>query len=374
MQALAKLQKVVAQRHDHAQGWKQRTGGRVVGYLCTYVPEEVLYAAGVLPVRVMGSHEVQDVTEAHISSMWCPFCRDCLAQGLQGRYEYLDGLVLANACHHIHHTYESWVRHVPTDYHYEMYFPPNVQMPLAKGCLTGEIQEFQASIERWLGRAIQPQDMERAIGVYNTNRLLLRRLYELRKQDPPPITGAEVMEVVLASMFMDKAEHNQILEKLLSELPARQGAIASGTRLMVIGAETDDVDFLRFTESLGTNIVVDEHCVGSRYFWNEVVPDVDWDSALATRLIERPPCPHKDLMELRRVDHIVDLAQQWGVKGAVLVLQKFCDTHQFDTPYIQKALGEKGIPLLSLELDITVPTGQFRTRLEAFLEMIEAGV
>jgi benzoyl-CoA reductase/2-hydroxyglutaryl-CoA dehydratase subunit BcrC/BadD/HgdB len=79
-------------------------------------------------------------------------------------------------------------------------------------------------------------------------------------------------------------------------------------------------------------------------------------------------------MELRRVDHIVDLAQQWGVKGAVLALQKFCDTHQFDTPYIQKALGEKGIPLLSLEFDITVPTGQFRTRLEAFLEMIEAGV
>ena len=374
MQVLEQFQRVVAERHSYARQWKERSGGKVVGYLCTYVPEEVLYAAGLLPVRVLGSHEVQGVTEPHMSGIWCPFSRDCLAQGLLGRYDYLDGLVLANACHHIGHTFESWVRHSTPAYSYEIYVPPNVQRPLARGCLAGEIREFQASVEAWLGRPISQQALGQAVEVYNTNRRLLRQLYQLRKRDPPPITGAEAMEVVLASMLMDKAENNQMLERLLAELPGRRDDIAPGTRLMVIGSENDDTEFLRFAESLGANIVVDEHCTGSRYFWNEVVPNGDWAAALAARLVERPPCPQKDLMELRRVEHIVNLARDYKVQGALLILQKFCDVHQFDTPYIQKALGEMGIPLLLLEFDVTVPLGQFRTRLEAFLEMIGAGV
>ena len=77
----------------------QRTGGKVIGYFCTYVPEEILHAAGVLPVRILGSHEPQDVTEPHIFGMYCPFCRDCLAQGLQGRYDYLDGIMIRTFSH-----------------------------------------------------------------------------------------------------------------------------------------------------------------------------------------------------------------------------------------------------------------------------------
>jgi len=66
-------------RAEYARQWKQRTGGKVIGYFCTYAPEELMYAAGILPVRILGSHEVQDVTESHIFGMFCPFCRDCLA-------------------------------------------------------------------------------------------------------------------------------------------------------------------------------------------------------------------------------------------------------------------------------------------------------
>lgn len=56
-------------RHEYAKYWKDKTGGKVLGYFCTYVPEEICYAAGVLPVRILGSHEPQDVTEPHIFAM-----------------------------------------------------------------------------------------------------------------------------------------------------------------------------------------------------------------------------------------------------------------------------------------------------------------
>src|SRR4030042_6439590 len=81
-------------RHDYAKDWKKRTGGKVVGYICTYTPEEMLYAAGVLPVRILGGHHPQStgISEPHLFGMYCPFCRDCLAQGLHAKYDYLDGI------------------------------------------------------------------------------------------------------------------------------------------------------------------------------------------------------------------------------------------------------------------------------------------
>jgi len=100
-------------RHEYAKAWKEKTGGKVLGYFCTYVPEEILLAADILPVRILGSHEPQDVTEPHIFGMFCPFCRDCLAQGLKGRYDYLDGIMIAQSCLHIRQAYTSWEIHIP---------------------------------------------------------------------------------------------------------------------------------------------------------------------------------------------------------------------------------------------------------------------
>jgi len=79
-------------RHEYAKDWKRRTGGKVVGYMCTYAPEEVLYAADILPIRILGGHEAPSLATPHMFDMWCPFSRDCLNQGLKGKYnDYLMG-------------------------------------------------------------------------------------------------------------------------------------------------------------------------------------------------------------------------------------------------------------------------------------------
>ncbi|MDO8635519.1 MAG: 2-hydroxyacyl-CoA dehydratase family protein, partial [Dehalococcoidia bacterium] len=69
---LENFHQVVKNRHRYAKEWKTRTGGKVVGCFCSYVPEEILYAAGILPVRLLGSNEPQDISESHIASMFCP--------------------------------------------------------------------------------------------------------------------------------------------------------------------------------------------------------------------------------------------------------------------------------------------------------------
>jgi benzoyl-CoA reductase subunit C len=357
-------------RHEYAKDWKKRTGGKVMGYFCTYVPEEILYAAGVLPVRILGSHEPQDVTEPHIFGMFCPFCRDCLAQGLKGRYDYLDGIMIAQSCLHIRQAYTSWEKHVPVDFSYYLCMPHHVQSPRALPYLTGELADFKKAVEDWTGKTISEADLDKAIEVYNENRRLMHEVYSLRKQEQPLLSGEEAMEMVISSQMTDKTEHNRELKRILSELRSRGNGRQTGARLMILGSEDDDLEFVRMVESCGATFVVDDHCTGTRYFWNEVVPRENRLEAIAARYVDRVPCPSKDWEDRKRIPHILKLAEEWNVKGAIVIQQKFCDPHELDIPAIRKALHEKGIKTLFLEFDVTVPIGQFKVRVEAFLEMI----
>ncbi len=368
---LDNILKLVDNHHEYAREWKARTGGKILGTFCTYVPEEIIYGADVLPVRIMGSLDPQDVSEAHIASMYCPFCRDCLAQGLQGRYEYLDGVMIAKSCMHMLQAFRSWILHVPVGYNYFLGVPALMGVSHARDFLGSEIEGFKASLEEWLGRTISTDDLDRGIDIVNTNRRLLRALYELRKADPPLISGAEAATLVAASQITDKREINPMLAQLLQDLPQRRDGPVSGPRIMMIGSENHDLELLKLIESRGASIVIEEQCTGSRYFWNEVIPEDDRIAAIAQRYISRPRCPLKDVNERQRLDHVMDLAREFNVQGALLIHQKFCAPHEFDLPHIDKLLKEEGIPTYALELDVTMHKGSVATRTEAFLEMLE---
>ncbi len=359
-------------RHEYARHWKEKTGGKVLGYFCTYFPEEICYAADVLPVRILGSHEPQDLTEPHIFGMYCPFCRDCLAQGLAGRYDYLDGIAIAQSCLHVRQAYTSWDLHIPTDFSYYLPMPNNVQSPHAVPYLRGELEAFKEAVERWTGRTITDDDLRRGIEVMDTNRRLMREVYELRKGPAPPITGTDAMHMVVAGQMVDKRDHSAELETLLPRLRDHRPERPTGERLIIIGSEDDDREFLEMVESLGATFVVDDHCTGSRYFWGEVGDGgEDPLTAIARRYVERPACPSKDWPARNRIPHLVDLAREYGAQGAILVQQKFCDPHELDIPATKKALKEElDIPSLFLEFDVTVPVGQFKIRAEAFLETL----
>lgn len=368
MQVFSKL---ITNRHQYAREWKDRTGGKVLGCFCTYVPEELVYAAGVLPVRILGSHEPDNVAERHIYSMYCPFCRDCLSQGLRGRYDYIDGIAIAHSCIHIRQAFSSWRLHVPVSYDYYIFMPAKPQSPSAHTLLTKEYQAFRESLEDWTGRHITAKSLEEATEIVNNGRRLLRQIYELRKSPSPPLTGAEAMEMVVSSQMTDRREHNALLEQALGELDGRVLPRETGVRLMIVGSEDDDTEMLRLIESMGATVVIDDHCTGSRHFWNQVVLNGDPITAIAARYVDRPPCPQKDWEGRRRLDHIRTLARDYRVQGAIVIQQKFCDPHELDNPVIMSLLQEElGIPSLFLEFDVTIPVGQFQTRIEAFLEML----
>lgn len=367
------FRRIYENRHEYIKEWKGKNPDRkILGYMCTYMPEEILYAADVLPIRILGSHEPQNVTEPHILGMFCPFCRDVLAQGMLGRYDYLDAIGITHSCQHIHQAYESWVLHkeikdffIPT--------PNNVQTPRALPYLKGQLKIFKEQVEEWTGREITDEDLRRGIDIVDKNRRLMGEVYETRKADNPPISGLDSMYMVVASQMADKVEFNQILEDVIkNELPGRVAREDPGIRLMIIGSEDDDAKFIGMVESVGGSIVVDDHCTGSRYFWNLTEAGPDPLTAIADRYIKRPPCPIKDFPARNRIPHLIGLATDWNVAGVIVIQQKFCDPHELDKVAITKALEAAGYPTLYLEFDVTVPIGPFRIRVEAFLETLGA--
>jgi len=364
------IRKWIDNRHEYARAWKERTGNRVVGYFCTYVPEEILIAANILPVRILGSHEPPTVTEPYIFAMYCHLCRDCLAQGLKGRFDYIDGIVEGQSCLHLRQAFNAWRLHIPTDFTYYIHVPHGVQNPHAIPYLTQELAKFKKALEDWTGKKITNEDLDRGIRIMNRNRELMRKVYEYRKLDNPKITGLEAMEMVLSSQMVDKEEHSKLLEKLLEELPNRKLDRNPGIRLMIIGSEDDDRVFMKNVEALGATFVIDEHCTGSRYFWDNVAPYEDGLFAVASRYVKRVPCPSKDWPEFTRVEQSVNLAKEFKVQGTLVIQNKFCDPHGIEIPPLREALKSVGVETYPLEFDVTVPWGQFRTRVEAFLEAL----
>jgi len=200
----------------------------------------------------------------------------------------------------------------------------------------------------------------------------MRQVYEFRKKEPPLLSGLEAMEMVVSSMLMDKEEHNRLLKEVLDKLPERKDGPKPGVRLMIFGGENDNLQYMEMVESLGANLVIDENCAGSRYFWNEVIPEEDRLSAIVSRYLDRPVCPAKDSSERIRSSHILKLARDYDVQGAIITIIKWCEPHGFDNIALRDLLEANNIPSYSFEFDVTVPIGQFQTRVEAFIEQMRA--
>jgi benzoyl-CoA reductase subunit C len=175
---------------------------------------------------------------------------------------------------------------------------------------------------------------------------------------------------VVSSQLSNKVEHAEATEKFLGSLGGRSLGLGDNARLMILGSENDDVEFIGMVEECGATFVQDDHCTGTRYFWDEADTNGDPLTQIAERYVNRLPCPTKDWPNRRRIERIVQFAKEWNAAGAIIIQQKFCDPHEIDIPAIKQALEAEDVKVLFLELDVTVPAGQFKIRAEAFLEML----
>ncbi|MDP2936560.1 MAG: 2-hydroxyacyl-CoA dehydratase family protein [Dehalococcoidia bacterium] len=360
---------VLADRHQTVKRYR-RPGQKVIAWLCSYFPEEIVYAAGMYPVRMMGGSGETTTADAHLYTNMCSLVRSCLEEGFKGAYDYLDGFVTLNTCDHIRRLYDVWGPSQKTVFNYVIPLPHTIS-DASLAYFHHELGRFKEAIEAAFGVNITAEAMEEAIRVYNRTRTLLHRLNDLRKLDEPPITGAEFLEAVVAGTILPKDVYNLMLEQYLLEVEFRPG-IPTGEkiRLLLVGSEMDDPEYVRMIEDMGGLVVADELCTGTKYFWNLAEADGDPLMSIARRYLTRPECPRMRPAS-KRLAHMKDMMKEHKVDAVVMEVIKFCNLHGEDYTIVRNYLRRLGVPLLQLSREYNIgAVGQMRTRVEAFFERI----
>jgi len=348
-------------------------GGKVMGYFCSYGPEEIITAAGMVPIRMRASGSTgTELADAYLSSINCSFCRHCFNMGLQGEYDFIEGVVWLNNCDHVRRIYDNWKRKVKTPLTHMMSLP-KLTTEVQVEWFREELAIFREALEKHLGVTITDEKLREAIKLHNGTRRLLRRLYELRKKDNPPITGAETLSVVVASTAMPREQFNQMLRELLEELSEAEGIKDYRARLMIVGSILDDPAYIKVIEEQGGLVVTDSLCFGSRIIWNEVDEEAsDPLTALARYYIQdKPACPRMFDTQLKRSKFVTDMVKEFKVDGVIGERMIFCDLWTGEHFMLDGDLKEEGVPFMKLDREyIMAGVGQLRTRAQALLESI----
>lgn len=355
--------------------WKER-GGKVVAWQCTYLPEEVIHAAGLLPVRMTGdSHELElENANAHLYINTCSYCRACLELALGGQWDFLDGYVSAATCDGSRRLADVWQNYIPQIPLIYIMTTPRKFTERAHQLFLDETRELKRRLEDWAGVEITDAALNHSIQVFNRMRELLRELYEMKKADEPPITGAETLEVINASFRMPKEQYNTLLEKLLAEIKATNRKVSGSIRLLISGSPLNNPEFIRTIEEQGALVVVDELCMGTRYWWDSVDTNSYPDplEAISRRYLSNFPCARMVPCD-ERFHRVLDLARDYRVDGMVSQIIRYCVPYAHDQPLLRERLEALNIPVLELDTEYGMPgTGQIRTRAQAFLEMLQA--
>ncbi|MCL5951558.1 MAG: 2-hydroxyacyl-CoA dehydratase family protein [Chloroflexi bacterium] len=363
---------IAEHRLEFIRDWKSDHPDKpLVGWVYTNDPEEIVHAAGLTPLRIFGDSARTQAPDKYLPTGVCAFARSYLDMALQGRYDFLDGLVMAQSCDTNFKVFDIYRRQVvrpPFKYFVHM---PHVISSESFEFWMRELDEFSRSLAQAFDVAITDERLYSSIEVYNRHRALLKELYGLRKPDPPLVSGVEAFQLALASVTLPKEEANTLLEKAIQEIKTRVNLIPRRPRLLLAGSLVDNPAIVRTVEDAGANVVADTLCTGSRYFWDTIEQNGNPLRAIGRYHLERPINPWQHPTESGNVAFMQKMCEEFQVDGVVFQTMRFCDPYGFDAPLIMESLEKRGIPALHLHHNYNeVAWASLRNRLEAFVEMV----
>jgi len=372
--ALADIQNlsVLSSENEAIREWKN-SGKKVIAFQCTYVPEEIIYAAGALPVRLIGDSQLANYDEAnaYMYSNTCSFIRNCLELVLRNRYTFLDGLAAGSTCDCSRRLADVWEHYRYTPFVHVIGVPRKIS-PSAYELYKLELRQFMDKLAEYLNVPITEEALRKAIEVYNRRRQLLRELYNLNKQDTPPLSGSELMSILNASAAVPPEIFNNLLERLLEELKANPRQVRGQFRIMIGGSPLNNPEFIRAVEEHGGLVVIDELCTGVRYWWEGV--DLERYGgpveALSRRYLHNFACPRMEPSD-DRLQRITRLVKDYRVEAVITQMVRYCVPQTLEQPLVKDLLHELGLPVLELDVEYGMGgTGQITTRIQAFFEML----
>ncbi|HMM54631.1 MAG TPA: 2-hydroxyacyl-CoA dehydratase [Candidatus Desulfobacillus sp.] len=347
----------------------------VFGHFPVYFPEEIVHAAKLLPVNILGGGNRLElkIADARMGSFICSICRSTTELGLDGTLGDMVGFMTHPICDAAKHLAGIWSRNVPNQLSGILYLPQNVNSPGAARYIASEYQRFRGELEKKIGHEISDEALRESLKIYNENRRMIRELYRIKREEPWKVSAPEAYLLVRARTRMPCEEHNVLLERALECIHKRNMPAQDKPRIVFVGGFCEQPP-LEMIEAMDDNcyVVDDDLLIGLRWFTEDVPLTGDPIWALAESYIirsEASPVQHDE--NKPKEGYLYDMVKKSNADGAILTAAKFCEPGLDEQIAWSKHFDELNIPYLVLEFEEKMTSfEQMAMQMETFAESL----
>lgn len=370
---MAPFERVAADYYAYAR--EASADRKVAGYMCSYAPQELLYAAGYLPIRILGRSGDTHRADELLQPFACSFARCVLDSVLEQEWPFLDMVMFSHTCDTMQNLADLWRAHAPDTPALIASVPTRTDGDAPVRYYLAELRRLREQLERHAG-PISDAALQTSLELYREHRRAMQELYALRVKYPGIISGTRMTQITLAAMLTDRREHLAQIRALIDAVkkaPVEEAA-SPVPRVFAAGGMCRHAGFIALIEDAGCAVVGDDLCVGARSF---DFPDVEADDpleAVARACLARKPCPAFHRAGNEPGEALVEAVRRDRADGVIFLLTSFCDPVAFDYVPMAAALEKADIPALSLSVEQhREPPEQLRTRVAAFVEILRDG-
>lgn len=344
--------------------WKEAEPGRkAVGHLPTYVPRELIHAAGMLPVGVVGGGDRLEIIrgDAYFQSYICRIPRSTIELALSHRLDVLDGMLFPAICDVIRNLSGMWSMIFPDRYVHYVDLPQNFDPAVGGLFWRRELETLRTDFEALSGRTITDDALRASIAVYNENRAAIRDLYRARSRAPWLFPMSEAYLLLRAGNVLPPDEHTAMLRAYL-DLAAgdTERRDQDRSRVVLVGmfCEQPPIGLVLTLERAGCYVVDDDFLIGLRWLQEDVPLDGDPLGSLVDGYLRHSAMSaSRYAPEGDRGRWVIDSVRRNVAEGVIFSAASFCDPALLDQPMLVTALDREGIP--HTELKYSEDTGQF---------------
>ncbi len=367
---------IAADPHGQLKAYKA-AGKKCIGVMPYYAPEELVYAAGMVPFGMWGSNKktIQRAKE-YCATFYCTIAQLDLEMLLDGTMDLLDGVITPTICDTLRPMSQNirvaMSEKLPCIF---LAHPQNRFADWGKQFCFDQYTNVRTELEKIRGCAITDEEIANAIKVYNKSRAARREFVKLASAHCDVIDPIMRSAVLKAAWFMDKVEYTEKLTALNAELAALSEAKWNGVKVVTSGIICDNPTLLKIFKDNNIAIAADDVAHESRAFRTDASEEGDPMMALCEQftnvdyeVLLYDPQSNKN----RRGEFVANMVKESGAQGLVLFMQQFCDPEEMEFPYLKKALDAANIPYIKLGIDQQMRDfGQAATALQAFAEQLQ---
>lgn len=351
---------------------KASTGKDIVGVFPIRTPEEIVYAAGCVPVGMWGGRTELSLADRYLQSFCCSVMRTNLEYALRGVYNDVKAVIIPSFCDSMKCVIENWKLALPQIPTIALAYPQQRRLQSGLEFTVNEIKRVKHELELALRKIITNRQVEEAFNVYEDYRKTMREFTALAAEHPDIVSAKKRYLIIKAGCYMDKAVYTKMIKEINEGLRAEGPSTFKGIRAIVTGIMAEPTEILDIFDENGIAMVGDDLAVGSR-LWRtparDNVEDVYMKMAYMIYDLEGDTFFYDP--DKKKGSMMIAMKEELRADCVIVMMMKFCDPEEYDYPIYKEELENAGVPHLYLEVDQQMAGfEQPRTRIQSFCEML----